>query len=401
MSDSSLEPAVIVKKERIKFIDIARSIAILLMLEGHYIALTYKNFKPMVEKFNANGTSGNYAFDFWYFLKGFTAPMFFTVTGLVFVYLLAQNDTIKYFKNLRVTKGYRRAFQLLFWGYVLQINLIRITKTFREPHPYIYTYHVLQSIGIGIIFILLIYGLYKMIKVIPLTFYYFFFGTLIFCLYPTIKNLPEQFFPEWVPEIFQNMIKGPRSVFPIVPWMAFTLYGGMLGSLLVKHKEKIKSTYVLVTIAIVGLSLNIAGYAFAMGLDNLAHSLGYHKPQFIHNAWLYGRFGQILIVLSILAAIEKYVKIKDSLFLKIGQNTLPIYVLHVVILYSGIIGIGLDKYISNELSGWLTVISCALFLSLFVVFIYYFEPIMLQWARFKAKVRHTILRIFVPHKTHI
>ena len=36
-------------KVRLKFIDMARSLAILLMLEGHFIELLFSNFKPMVK----------------------------------------------------------------------------------------------------------------------------------------------------------------------------------------------------------------------------------------------------------------------------------------------------------------------------------------------------------------
>ena len=80
--------------KRLKFIDMARSIAILLMLEGHFIEHTFKDFKPMISSIKENGKSSSLLFDWWYFMKGFTAPMFFVVTGIVFVYLLAKNEDL-------------------------------------------------------------------------------------------------------------------------------------------------------------------------------------------------------------------------------------------------------------------------------------------------------------------
>lgn len=53
------------------------------------------------------------------------------------------------------------------------------------------------------------------------------------------------------------------------------------------------------------------------------------------------RFGQVLVVLGILMLIDANFKIKAKLFLKLGQNTFPIYVVHVIILYGGIFGLGL------------------------------------------------------------
>ena len=73
------------QKTRLYFIDIARSIAILLMLEGHFVD---------------NGLMDVYqdkTYDFynaWLFIRGFTSPIFLTITGIVFTYLLIGNDQI-------------------------------------------------------------------------------------------------------------------------------------------------------------------------------------------------------------------------------------------------------------------------------------------------------------------
>ena len=58
--DSTTVP---VKNERLKFIDMARSIAILLMLQGHFITLTYFDYPKMHSDLNKLGTSGSMWFD--------------------------------------------------------------------------------------------------------------------------------------------------------------------------------------------------------------------------------------------------------------------------------------------------------------------------------------------------
>jgi fucose 4-O-acetylase-like acetyltransferase len=45
---------------------------------------------------------------------------------------------------------------------------------------------------------------------------------------------------------------------------------------------------------------------------------------------------------------DKFKLIKDNLFLRVGQNTLVIYIVHVIILYGGIFGIGLYPHILNQ-----------------------------------------------------
>ncbi|MBK42309.1 MAG: hypothetical protein CMC83_00320 [Flavobacteriaceae bacterium] len=54
-----------------------RSFAILMMLQGHFIGLSYKNFYLDINQIKTLGSSGSFLFDSWYFMKGYTAPLFF------------------------------------------------------------------------------------------------------------------------------------------------------------------------------------------------------------------------------------------------------------------------------------------------------------------------------------
>jgi uncharacterized membrane protein len=366
------------KRSRLKFIDMARSIAILLMLEGHFIEMTFSNFSEMTQLVRLNGTSGNKIFDIWYFLKGFTAPLFFTVTGVVFIYLLSGNKEKGFFKNKRVKKGFKRALELLFWGYLLQFNMRSVPNYLEGKYTsWLGAFHVLQCIGFGIAFLLIIYGFFKLIKKGPLYIYYFIAATLVFMAYPFFKHLPSDvYFPENAPSFIQNMFKGKHTVFALIPWLAFTLYGGMVGSLLYTFHDYVKKTWFPLSFIILGIVLNIFGWTMCRSIDQLFKFLNIHEDlSFISNAWLYGRVGQVFIVLGILMFIEKILTIKDSVFLLVGQNTLPIYVIHVVILYSGIFGYGLDKVISHKLSGIQSVFGAVVFLSSFILFIKYLIPI--------------------------
>lgn len=385
MSDQAIEVP-LAKKPRLMFIDMARSIAILLMLEGHFIEIVFEDFRPMIDTFKQNRTSGNIFFDSWYFVKGFTAPMFFTVTGIVFVFLLINEQ--KFFENPRVKKGIRRSVELIFWGYLLQLNLRSFDKYLAgDFSAWITAYHVLQSIGVGIAALLFIYWLHKTIKFGSLALYYFIAGTCIFILYPDFKSMPQgTYFPQNAPEIIQNMFKGPYSVFPVIPWMAFTLYGGMIGAIVKKHKENIKSYFFVFLFIGIGILLNALSYPICLQIDNIVKKLNISSDlNFVTNAWLYSRFGQILLVLGVLIFIEKVVTIKENLFLKVGQNTLPIYIIHVIILYGGIFGYGLNNWLSAKLNGIESVIGAIIFIGTFVIMIRYWDSIESRWASFKSR----------------
>ena len=82
MSRESILP--VVKRPRIYFIDIARSFAILLMLEGHFIDLTLgEQFRSPDPHFV---NPDFLVYDIWHIIRGYTSPMFLTMTGMIFVY---------------------------------------------------------------------------------------------------------------------------------------------------------------------------------------------------------------------------------------------------------------------------------------------------------------------------
>jgi surface polysaccharide O-acyltransferase-like enzyme len=452
-------------KQRLKFIDMARSIAILLMLEGHFIGCT------LAEQEMYHNTK-NTLYTIWNFVRGFTAPMFFTVTGVVFIYLLTMSKDVPFFKNKRVKIGFRRSLELLFWGYLLQMNVSHIGSYFTgHISNWVFAFHVLQCIGLGISVLLLIYGLYKLINKGALATYYFIAGTLLFSFYPffrhqeDVKVLIEKvdkfekkdsysitrteyndikyllyqlsdeelekyqlygvksfyiksklanikqiaalhslnrnllkvnvkketgndtFYPLKAPPIVQNLFRGEYSVFPIVPWLAFTLYGGMVGALLNRNQHRIKKTWFPLTFIGLGLILNLFGWSMFKAIDSFSKMIHFHDDlDFVQNAWLYGRIGQVLIVLGVLMFIEKYFHIKDSLFIKVGQNTLSIYIVHVAILYGGIFGIGLKDLYAKSLTPFQAILGAIIFIASFVIFVKYIERIRLFIENIKLKI---------------
>ena len=336
-------------KSRFMFIDIARSIAILLMLEGHFVDdLLMDIYRD----------PNNHIYSTWLFIRGFTSPVFLTVTGIVFVYLLLSSTNEHFFENIRVRKGFKRAIELLFWGYLLQY----------------YAFHVLQCIGVGILTILSLYGLYRIIKVIPLWIYFFLMGTFVFSTYIYFKTLGEnEYWPTNAPKFIQNMFYGEHSEFPILPRMGYTMYGAMFGVLMHDFKDHVKKW----SFALIVISIGAFLYFYLKGIlvffDNKLENETYH----IYSVdWLYIPLGMVMIVLGILMIFEKLVgEIKPNLFLKMGQNTLTVFILHMIVLYGCITGIGMHQFFAKSFTPWQVVIGAALFWVLFFVIIYYLEQI--------------------------
>jgi uncharacterized membrane protein len=348
---------------RLKFIDLARSIAILLMLEGHFVEMT------LLEAYR---DPGHPIFSCWNYIRGLAAPMFFTVTGLVFVYLLTGQSGPHFFQQIRVKKGLKRILELLFWGYLLQINLWNFPRYFSgQSDPWLSAFHVLQCIGIGLLILISVAGLQRLVKPIPLPLLYALTAFCLLLFYGYLGTLPlGSFVPEKAPSLIQNAIVGPRSVFPIAPWMIFTLYGGAFGALLRYFPEKIRRPWFPFAVLGCGLLLKFAGGTIDDWI--FKHFLGVigspiETPWTFHN-WIHVRVGEIVAILGILILIENRFPLNHSWFLKIGQNTFPIYVLHVILLYNGIFGIGLASIFWKLLSPWQAALGAVLFMAFFALF---------------------------------
>lgn len=336
-------------KTRLYFIDMARTIAILLMLEGHFIhdslALQWAD-----ESYPAYVT--------WKFIRGFTSPTFLTVTGLVFTYLMLGNERVSFFKNIRIKKGLKRVVELLFWGYLLQY----------------YAFHVLQCIAVGILCIILIYGLWRSVQFIPLFLLYMLAGFGLFLSYLFFGQLGETYWPAKAPAFIQNIFHGPYSLFPITPHMGYTMFGAALGVLIHRHKEQVKSWKVILLALILGFSIYFGVKSLLVALEAIP---GLQDLHLYRMDWLLQKLGIVIVVLATLLGLETYVFNikKENLFLKIGQNTLSIYIIHMMILYGSVIKYGINDYLHHQLGPWEAIPYTLGFWLVFIVYVYYIDAI--------------------------
>lgn len=344
-------------KSRLKFIDMARSMAILLMLEGHFVddslSVIYRD-------------PNNPIFTTWQYIRGFTAPVFLTVTGLIFVYLLLRNKEAGYFKNIRIRKGFKRVIELLFWGIIVQF----------------YAFHVLECIAFGILSILTIYGIYRLVVIIPLWIYFLVAGLTVFGLYKYIAvnhGGHTKIENDYIWGVIQVLKPDKTGVywFPIIPFIGFTMFGAMIGALLHDLKNHIRNWYFPTSAFVIGALWYFFPKEILGGIDDLL-AMDY---KFISSDWLFLKLGMVFMVLSVLIYIDNLWghKIREgNLFLKVGQNTLTIYVLHMMVLYGSLTSFGLNDLFNKRsgmytLNPWGVAIGAILFVLFFVFLIKYLD----------------------------
>jgi len=331
-------------KSRLFFLDAIRAWAILMMLQGHFI-------DGLLD--NAFRDNSNMLFSTWKYFRGITAPVFFTVSGFIFTFLLIRSKQTGW-ANARVKKGIKRGFELLVIAYLLRMNIFGLFKG--EIYDSFYLVDVLHCIGLSLLFII---GFY----ILTFAKQKWIFPTilvsttlLLFILEPIYKASSFEF----LPQVFANYLtKANGSVFTIIPWLGYTTIGSFMSVLFSKYQDsKNLYNYIVPAYIATGLILIFLSSDFFLSVYDVT---GIQLFQAINdNNYLFIRLGDVLIVFSIFILLRKY--LMNATWLRIGQSTLSIYIIHFIILYGSFTGVGLYRFFHHSLNPYLVVPGAILFM---------------------------------------
>ena len=315
-----------------------------MMLQGHFIdTLLDVSYRD----------TGHIAFKTWEYFRGITAPTFFTISGLIFSYLLIK---AKHSGNeaMRIRKGLLRGFMLIGIGYLLRIPVFE--WVFGEFNSYFLVIDVLQCIGLSLIIIVIIYRLtFK--KTLLFSLLMLFLGLVVFISEPLYRNLDLPNTPVLIVNYFSK-VNG--SIFNIIPWFGYVAFGSFISTLFYRYLKHPRFKVILVSsFLILGILLITQSSWLLMQLYSatdfeLLKEVAYYNYLFI-------RLGNVLILFALFYLAEKY--IKQPIILKIGQKTLSIYVIHFIIIYGSFTGVGLQQLIGKTLVPWQAILGAILFLS--------------------------------------
>lgn len=339
-----------------------RAWAILMMLQGHFIdGLLDPVFRD----------SSNSVYNVWLYFRGITAPVFFTVSGFIFTYLLIrvpQNGM----ENPRVSKGIRRGLQLLAIGYLLRLNLGGLFKG--EIYNSFYLVDVLHCIGLSILGLIGIYLLTANRKKYVLPAVLISITLLLFLFERVYKDWTFAFLPDFIANYFT---KANGSVFTIIPWFGYTTLGAFISVLFTRFKN-----YKYLYPAAIAIALAV-GYFLIYQSSNVFKGLyewtGLELFNLIlSNNYLFIRLGNVLVVFAVFMILRRFMTNKTVL--KIGASTLSIYVIHFVILYGSLTGLGLYRFFNHSLSPEIVVAGA-------FAFIIVCTFLSLQYNRYEANIK--------------
>lgn len=357
-----------------QFIDALRAYAILMMLQGHFVHIMLDpDFCDLAHPIYAA----------WTFMRGMTAPIFFTITGLVFTYLLLRQG-LPLGDNPRVKKGLRRGLQLIGIGYLLQLNWLNLVSL--SPRAHWWEVDVLHCIGLGLITLIGLYALHQKTGLslpgLMLT-----VGLVLFVAEPLAKGTDWT----WLPRALEHYFtKAHGSTFTPIPWVGYTLIGGVIGWHISRDTALYRTGWWPVFFLLTGWLLDSYSADGLLYLHEWSGLLVF--KQMAYNNYLLIRLGHVCWVIAAFIWLEVLFRRFPPLLLKVGSETLFIYGAHYVLLYGSWLGVGITSLGKYSLSPWACVAGAAGFVLLFLLLVHRLDALRGGWRRARRLGRVWLLR---------
>tara|TARA_B110000503_G_scaffold40104_1_gene65889 strand:+ start:2224 stop:3261 length:1038 start_codon:yes stop_codon:yes gene_type:complete len=327
-------------KSRVYFLDALRAFAIIMMLQGHFIS-------SVIDTSTLDTTHWGYRF--WLYCRGFTAPVFFTITGWIFTFLLLNEEHEQ--SNLRIKKGIKRGGELLIWGYLLRLNLPSLLSGSING-SFIQT-DVLHIIGLSICFVILLYVGLQYLKQHRI-WIFLLAAVSLFLFEPLYNQLNLEVLPIY---LASYLIKGYGGVFYLFPWLGYVFMGATLAFFFNKKYSTCKSW--ILPFALLGLLLIFISSSFFSWAGDEFNL--YFFKQVAKNNFLFIRLGDFFLLLSFFIFFQN--RLQNRIWKFLGTNTLSLYIVHYFILHGSLSGFGLYKFYAHQLNVFQTVLGLIFFLA--------------------------------------
>jgi uncharacterized membrane protein len=283
-------------------------------------------------------------YNFWLFCRGFTAPMFMTLSG--FGFALA---TLRHWENHlhfspAVAKRLRRFAFFVLLGYSMRIPVHSILRELPSAGPDAWQrflqMDVLQTIGFTLIALqLLVWGLRTPRCFAAVT------GMLAFVVAFTAPLAWSSPFLNSLPLGIKSALIGTTgSLFPLLPWSAYIFLGATFGALYVTVGQSTPSW--LRKAIPLGLLLLGAG----IGLEGVSRHI-YAQANFWPTTphLFIARIGFVTTVLGLATFVERFLPVSPRTMQSLAEESLLVYFVHVVLLYGSSWNPGIKQYLGSTM----------------------------------------------------
>lgn len=355
-------------KNRIIFIDLMRALAVLMMVQGHTVdTLLADNYR----------TFDSPLFTLWWSIRGLTAPIFLFTAGTVFTYLLRMNK-VPFGENIRVKKGIKRFFMLICIAYFMRYPTPYVVY-FKEVTDYqwknFFAVDVLHLIAFGILFVIGLSYIAEKFRIRDSII----FSTAAFISFVLYAPFAKVNWVEFLPmPLAGYLYQGSGSLFPLVPWAGFVFSGAFLGSYLASNPDAFRTRLFSIRLLYIGLlflALSAVGNVFEIAI--------YGESNFWTTSpnLIFFRLGIVVLLNSMVSYLALKFQHIPKLLMAIGRNSLPIYVVHIIILYGSAWTLGLWSLFAKSFNVWTTIGAALIMISLMVSMVQGFQIVKVRIKR--------------------
>jgi uncharacterized membrane protein len=307
-------------KSRLYVLDLARFIAMVMMMQGHTL-------DSLVSPQQLDVTT--YPWSIWHFLRGLTAPIFLLISGAVSVFAIKRQADGTVGRDV-IVKRARWAMILLAIGYMMMFPANRVFDlpfVQQESWKAFFQVNILHLNGVALLGLLGLSVLTRSSESL---------GKISFALACGIALLtPFIHAVNWfnyLPEgIAAYLSYNHGSLFPIFPFGSYLFFGVALGAFLKGYSNEQRFDILKTKMAPVGLVFLAAGFLLTGLIEIMpfpAHDFHGSSPAFVLI-----RVGIVSVFLSAVALLYQYTRRFENFYSFFGQKTLHIYIGHLVLLY--------------------------------------------------------------------
>ena len=319
---------------RVIFIDLARALAVVLMISGHTSSALLSRSYHASEWFNV-----------WQFQRGLTSALFLLLAGFAFSVATSRHWSSHVNPSPAVLKRLQRFGLLVLLGYGLHFPVAHftdlVTATDAQWRAFLAA-DVLQLIGMTFVFIQALVMIVRSRRAFTIAM--FALAAIVIAAAPAVWRAD---WSDTLPLAVSSYLSSSTgSLFPLFPWAAYILLGVGIGQLYARwgaaHLRAFANMGMLMPGgALVAVAANMSvGPTAAAGVEQWN--------------WLPGqmllRTGVCLLILGIVAHVSNRIGQLPHVFGAVAQESLVIYFVHLCVVYGSVWNRGLYQFYGEALS---------------------------------------------------
>ncbi|OLD19631.1 MAG: hypothetical protein AUJ01_05680 [Acidobacteria bacterium 13_1_40CM_3_65_5] len=326
------------------YIDWARGIAVLLMIEAH-----------TADAWTRAAAKKTIAFRDATILGGFAAPLFLFLAGLALVLSATRTAERTGHRGDAVEAICRRGLEIFILAFLFRVQALMVSPG--GPLVSLFRVDILNVMGPAIVLAGIVWGLAATTTARVVL--YAAIAAGIGMVTPIVRTAAwVSALPVWLQWYLRPT--GDYTTFTMFPWAGFAFAGGAVGVLLAAARDLTSERRVHVRLSIAGAALIGIGFITA-AQPTIYHASAYHAPSFWTSSptWFAIRVGILIVALTAiygLAALAERVNVTLRPLALIGRHSLFVYWIHVELVYGYA-----SRWWLGRLPLWGTAVACAVF----------------------------------------